>query len=286
MVALTLVALCVTAQRLYLFNESSTLNTSGLALRQIFDGIDRHRRGFLTVLDLAFALRSVGLPVEEVAVRTMMMLACTAAAVHDANNGSRAHGGGGGDFDRGGGGGGGGNGGGGSSGGGSGSDFDRGGGGGSFGFGFGFGGWRAPGGAAAQHGVTVDFRTFFELFAHRHANQQPVLTLEECLLAWQGKFAAVERGAGMLQEAAGQGQQTAQRRQHKQQQTRGGAGAAALLQHMYDADDALNRRSLSSALGGAGGAVLPPLLAGEVAVALVQGTKMVEVVDGVRYSLG
>ena len=41
-------------------------------LSQAFDRVDRHRRGFITVLDLAFALRSVGLPVEEVAVRTMM----------------------------------------------------------------------------------------------------------------------------------------------------------------------------------------------------------------------
>ena len=40
-------------------------------------------------------------------------------------------------------------------------------------------------------GLAVDYPTFFELFAH---SGTPVQTLEECLLGWKGKFAAIESG--------------------------------------------------------------------------------------------
>jgi hypothetical protein len=87
--------------------------------------MDRTKKGFLNVLDLAYALKSIGQPVEEKEVRTMMMLANTVATVQSKNNSlsggsSRsAH------------------------------------------------GWIPPGTKAGnQMGMTIDFTTFFELFAH------------------------------------------------------------------------------------------------------------------------
>lgn len=53
--------------------------------------------------------------------------------------------------------------------------------------------WMAPGAKnqTQQMGLSVDFPTFFELFAH---GGQPVVSLEECLLEWQGKFRALNSG--------------------------------------------------------------------------------------------
>lgn len=103
--------------------------------------MDRTKKGYLNVLDLAYALKSIGQPVEEKEVRTMMMLANTVATVQSKNKalgGTSAH------------------------------------------------GWNPPGAkGGGQMGMTIDFTTFFELFAH---SGQPIMSLEDCLIEWQSKF--------------------------------------------------------------------------------------------------
>jgi len=68
-------------------------------------------------------------------------------------------------------------------------------------------GWNAPGGAG-QIGLTLDYATFFDLFA---SGGQPVHTLRECLEQWQAKYKAVDTGAG----AQGGVQKLAEKIQHQ-----------------------------------------------------------------------
>ena len=130
----------------------------------------------------------------------------------------------------------------------------------------------------------VDYATFFELFAH---SGQPVHTLEECLVAWRAKFAALESGGHASTSAASStgGEATAA----------GGGGASA--------------RPTSGVfgiggLGGFGGqqgqlasetlksmtnkVTFPPLLPGEELVQLPATTGQAAEPDigGLRFSLG
>ena len=145
----------------------------------------------------------------------------------------------------------------------------------------GSGSWRAPGGSGAQHGVTVDFRTFFELFAHGGADAPPVHTLEDCLVAWREKFLAVSGGPGGSDTPSSPLSSSSS----SSSSSSGGGGtetASVLLEHAEHAPSSLH--------GGFDGKDLPPQrrlsLPGEVVVALVRGRQMVEAIGGARYSLG
>ena len=62
-------------------NLVTTANTSGMKLLEIFVDMDHQAKGHITVFDLARAMKRIGMPVDEVEVRTMLMLGMTVATV-------------------------------------------------------------------------------------------------------------------------------------------------------------------------------------------------------------
>ena len=74
-------------------NLVNLLNTSGRTLLDVFNTMDRNKKGYLSVLDLAYALKGVGQPVDEREIRTMIMLARTVATVQAKSSAGTATGG-------------------------------------------------------------------------------------------------------------------------------------------------------------------------------------------------
>lgn len=74
-------------------NLVTLLSTSGRTLLDVFRAMDRNHKGCLSVLDLAYALKGVGQPVEEKEIRTMIMLARAVATVQTKSSAGTATGG-------------------------------------------------------------------------------------------------------------------------------------------------------------------------------------------------
>ena len=133
----------------------------------------------------------------------------------------------------------------------------------------------------------MDYATFFELFAH---SGQPVHTLEECLIAWREKFAALESGgpssspAALAAAGAGGGPSTATGRGGRPGSVVFSNGIASGQQGQLASE---TLKSMTNKV------TFPPLLPGEEVVQLgpssAASTSAVAAendLGGLRYSLG
>jgi len=157
------------------------LNTSGMKLLEIFHTLDRDKKGYVTVMDVLLAASALQMEIDEVGVRTMLMLARTLATVQTKSNVGTSTG----------------------------QQFAQRSGSdpqvmtGSFMLGMGAPGSSSTlprggmGGGGAHTsfntGLSVDFATFLELFAHINV---PVTSVEECLYEWHLKYEAVAQSSG------------------------------------------------------------------------------------------